>query len=232
MPLTKHETGRVVCVFSATSQRGRAVINALLAANQQHYQQRVTAEYNAVKKREMLAAQCVLNGPIPLLSPADPLRSGLSMADAWLLPSPLPPSPNMLQRSSSRSSRFLENGFEATMPALTLAAAATTSAAAALALPGSALSAPNEEAGASLTRAMEASLSAQGETVDGTARWHIRAITRSSDSIRAAELRDLSPDIEVVEADLSDPASLAPVLRDAFAVFVSRGRLCVASERR
>ena len=118
------------------------------------------------------------------------------------------------------------------MPALTLAAAATTSAAAALALPGSALSAPNEEAGASLTRAMEASLSAQGEKVEDTPRWRIRAITRSSDSIRAAELRDLSPDIEVVEADLCDPASLAPVLKDAFAVFVSRRRLRIASNRR
>lgn len=104
----------------------------------------------------------------------------------------------------------MSNGFEAALPALTLAAAATASAAAAVVLPEA----------LSLCDHMERSLSAQGETVESTPRWRIRAITRNADSTRAAELRDLSSDIEVCQADLEDPDSLVGPLAGAFAVFV------------
>lgn len=76
-----------------------------------------------------------------------------------------------------------------------------------------------DERYAELISAMHTKLSRSGEFIDLSPRWNIVAITRSIHGRAANELRELG--VQVVEADLQKPETIAMVLEDAYACFVS-----------
>ncbi|CEH12487.1 NITROGEN METABOLIC REGULATION PROTEIN NMR-RELATED [Ceraceosorus bombacis] len=71
---------------------------------------------------------------------------------------------------------------------------------------------------AELISAMHTRLSRSGASIDLSPRWHIVAVTRSLNGRAANELRELG--VEVVEADLQKPESIAAVLKAAYACFI------------
>ncbi|PWN41455.1 hypothetical protein IE81DRAFT_172528 [Ceraceosorus guamensis] len=71
---------------------------------------------------------------------------------------------------------------------------------------------------AEVISAMHTRLSRSGAFIDLSPRWHIVAVTRSLNGRAANELRELG--VEVVEADLQKPESIAAVLKAAYACFI------------